>query len=507
MKILALVGLLMVACGKGDHRSAASVVNDKEQSIYLESEAALPECTDAIRDQLVYIADIKLFKVCGTDGWATVSIQGELGKDGKDALAGANGIDGKNGSDGINGINAATSLGMPVQEVLGTSLRAASNIKYEVNNSSLVTIFLPPNPAINDIIQVVGVGVGGWKILANTGQHLNLAQVLPLPWTEQGVDPNSRIFEVHFSVVVSSIDGIKVVAQTPAGTIYTSGDSGVTWTLRSNYNFGLFSALAASADGLKLVGALFGGAIYVSTDSGVNWTNAGGTPRNWNAIASSSDGVKLVATVFNGQIFTSGDSGFTWVARDINRGWKSITSSSDGVRLAATVNDNSSYYTSTDSGQTWIENTGYIFYNVASSANGIKLVATADGQRIYTSVDSGTTWTPRELRRNWQTVASSADGIKLAATTNDGLIYLSMDSGITWNKASNRALGTTVSMSGDGSKIVSLSGSVPINSFDVSKITTDRSIVGPRNSAIKLVYMGNDTFVASSDDGAELKVQ
>src|SRR5439155_7174268 len=79
-------------------------------------------------------------------------------------------------------------------------------------------------------------------------------------------------------------------------------------------------SVASSADGSKLV-AMSGGAysgngadggqIYTSTDSGVTWT-ARDSNRHWMSVASSADGNKLVAVESGGLIYTSTDSGATW---------------------------------------------------------------------------------------------------------------------------------------------------------------------------------------------------
>ena len=47
------------------------------------------------------------------------------------------------------------------------------------------------------------------------------------------------------------------------------------------------------------------GQIYTSTDSGGTWSPRD-TSRAWYAVASSADGSKLVAVVYGGQIYTSG---------------------------------------------------------------------------------------------------------------------------------------------------------------------------------------------------------
>jgi len=278
--------------------------------------------------------------------------------------------------------------------------------------------------------------------------------------------------------VASSADGVKLVAAVNGGQVYTSTDSGVTWTPRdSSRNW---QSVASSSNGVKLVavvghnnaGTDSGGRIYTSTDSGATWTPRESN-RGWLSVASSSDGVKLVAGVNGGQIYISTDSGLSWTARGIIHYWFSVISSSDAVKLVAVAN--SGYiYTSIDSGVTWtpsestgtgfwrsvaassdgvkliVGNSGYIFGStdsgvnwtpiknisgykyVASSSNGVKLVAAVNGGQIYTSADSGATWTARESNRQWQSVASSSDGVKLVAVVSGGQIYTSTDSGVTW---------------------------------------------------------------------------
>jgi hypothetical protein len=99
----------------------------------------------------------------------------------------------------------------------------------------------------------------------------------------------------------SSSDGSKLAAFVLGGQIYTSTDSGVTWTARDSNRS--WSSMASSADGSKLIACA--GQIYTSTDSGVTWTPRD-TDRSYYAVASSADGTKLVACVYGGRIYTSG---------------------------------------------------------------------------------------------------------------------------------------------------------------------------------------------------------
>ena len=105
--------------------------------------------------------------------------------------------------------------------------------------------------------------------------------------------------------VASSADGSKLVAVVSAGQIYTSTDSGVTWTPRDS-NRG-WHAVASSWDGVNLVAVASGGTtgkIYASTDSGLSWTPRESL-RSWMTVASSWDGRNLAAGVYGGQIYTS----------------------------------------------------------------------------------------------------------------------------------------------------------------------------------------------------------
>jgi len=73
--------------------------------------------------------------------------------------------------------------------------------------------------------------------------------------------------------------------------------------------------VASSADGAKLgrrSQRAVGGDIYTSKDSGATWTPIG-LAQGWKSVASSADGTKLVAAVLDGYIYTSGDSGATWI--------------------------------------------------------------------------------------------------------------------------------------------------------------------------------------------------
>jgi photosystem II stability/assembly factor-like uncharacterized protein len=94
-----------------------------------------------------------------------------------------------------------------------------------------------------------------------------------------------------------------LVAVVDGGYIYTSTDSGASWTQHGPSQSWI--SVASSADGKNLVAANDSeNAIYTSADAGLTWTQQG-TFQNWSSVASSADGTKLVAVVNGGYIYTS----------------------------------------------------------------------------------------------------------------------------------------------------------------------------------------------------------
>ncbi len=271
--------------------------------------------------------------------------------------------------------------------------------------------------------------------------------------------------------LASSADGMKLVAGNVvgnAGNVYTSADSGVTWSSPAGSPIGVWRALASSADGTRLVGAvtpvgtaLNNSLLYVSSDSGATWTPRG-PDGNWVAVTSSADGSKLAAAMQNygGSIYTSTDYGLTWTAVGPGPGypWTAITSSADGTKLAAT-NFTNGIWTSVDSGATWNHQPytpSASWTSIASSADGAMLAATMYNGYIWTSTDSGQNWTPRESVRYWRSIASSSDGTKLAAAATSGKIYTSTDAGINWTARESARDWRAIASSADGNKLAAV---------------------------------------------------
>ena len=124
-------------------------------------------------------------------------------------------------------------------------------------------------------------------------------------WTVQPFLPGIG----NWNAVASSADGSRLIAGA-SSRLYTSTNYGVNWTSNSVPDANWYS-VASSSDGSRLAAVTAIGGLYTSTDSGATWTLQTAVPTNasWQAVASSSDGRRLTAAVNGGGIYVS--SGFT----------------------------------------------------------------------------------------------------------------------------------------------------------------------------------------------------
>src|SRR5215831_2360260 len=88
-------------------------------------------------------------------------------------------------------------------------------------------------------------------------------------WVKTGAPSN------YWSAVTCSADGMIVLAATApvrAGPIYISTNSGANWSVTGAPILNWYS-VACSADGTKFIAAAYGNGIYTSGDTGVTWTS------------------------------------------------------------------------------------------------------------------------------------------------------------------------------------------------------------------------------------------
>ena len=219
----------------------------------------------------------------------------------------------------------------PVPVDLYESRQADPNTIYIARSDQEVVLTLPTELDVDAVVTIRGAGAGGWRIAQNEGQEMK-AQSLGVKvgdtWTLRGAARAGS-----WRGVASSTDGKRLVV-VAFDDIYTSTDSGLTWT-RRNTGIEDWFYVASSADGTKLVAAQRPGLIYVSVNSGETWAPAPNSPSAyWRAVASSEDGSKLVAAELGGPVYTS-VNGEAWKPAGPSASWWSVASSADGTRLAA----------------------------------------------------------------------------------------------------------------------------------------------------------------------------
>jgi photosystem II stability/assembly factor-like uncharacterized protein len=190
----------------------------------------------------------------------------------------------------------------------------------------------------------------GQNLVAVAGGSIYTSANAGGTWTSNSVPSG-----YPWTAVASSADGTQLVATagyfnsfyyTYFSYIYRSANSGVTWTKTSaTTTYEEFSAIASSADGSHLVAATSGslpnaGPLYTSSDSGATWTMgsvpAAGVAQVWRFVASSADGSRLIVMDTFGRTYVSGDAGASWALVNAPAlPWTALALSADGSTLVA----------------------------------------------------------------------------------------------------------------------------------------------------------------------------
>ena len=296
-------------------------------------------------------------------------------------------------------------------------------------------------------------------------------------WTTN-VEPQSFVGTLYGSWVctASSADGNTLMALTYNG-VWTSTNSGLSWSSNNVPGVSFFRSVALSADGQKAVAAdgnyNVKGGIYISTNSGTTWSQTTAPIEPWFSVASSADGTVLAAATMVSTlpvvpVYVSTNSGMTWqptVSLSTNINTTCIAASVDGSKLVVGGYDivyggNGLIFTSTNYGNTWTSNS-LGFYptqmaGVASSADGNRLAAIDD--YFLTSTNAGMTWYSNAVPSiSWLGIASSADGTRMAVA---GAYNASSGSIYTWQSTPAPQLNLTA-----GTTNVALSWMIPSTNF------------------------------------------
>ena len=285
-----------------------------------------------------------------------------------------------------------------------------------------------------------------------------------------------KIQKITFSIIIVSL----IVGFFPSDTFALVA----IWTDQTGgHSAGGLVSLAANVDGTKLIageGGTTAGKLWTSTNSGVTWTQRT-TPAltngNWQGAAISSDGTIMAAvdataeSGTTGRVWTSIDSGATFLKQTgVSLGVYdevAMTVNAGTITVVATANNSGDIWIgtctsscSTTGGWTWSDQTSpagihnKTWRGVAIDSTGTKIVAVINSGDIWTGTYSGSwSWTDQTVAgsRAWLGVTMSSDASKIAATVNGGDVWTAQAVGT--GSCSSSATGYCwTDQSGGGSK-------------------------------------------------------
>ena len=258
---------------------------------------------------------------------------------------------------------------------------------------------------------------------------------------------------LNWMSLASSADGSVLLANADnlPQSLFISTDAGLSWWGAANSTSGR-KHVAVSGDGHTLAAADEYGFISISLDGGSSWqtTRAPGMPVDWRAIAASHGG-ELLIVGGQGPTYTSSNLGVDWALTGVSQCWD-FASSDDGRGLFASCAPGEAWvlYTSVDSGLSWQPRQSLpgMAYGaaIASSASGSTLVASWSGPfevsgagALNVSTNGGATWATRftwpYTGRGGSFVAMSSDGCTIALACYSGFLYVTANCGLTWRAA------------------------------------------------------------------------
>ena len=344
----------------------------------------------------------------------------------------------------------------------------------------MATIDINPNPFIANSPGTLSYSNPDIIPVNNNNYQLINVLGIPVSNTYLGQTSSKTVGNISgsWTSICSSSDGVNLAACINGGGIYTSPDSGVTWTITSapSPSPSCWSSICSDSTGQYLAATARNdstntGNIYTSSNSGLNWTLTLAPSAYYVQICSDSTGQQLAACASNqgfymgyisinrgltwapfngppggpwlsicsdstGQYLTAGYNAGIWTSQDlvwsdknIVLNWKSICSSSSGQYLAACIGGGG-IYTSSDYGDIWVQKTSGLpssaaWTSICSNSTGQNLAACIYGGGIYYSLNYGATWTISSAPTgNWSSICSNSTSSVVAACVDGGHIYV-----------------------------------------------------------------------------------
>jgi hypothetical protein len=98
-------------------------------------------------------------------------------------------------------------------EVTGTTLAIVAGNAYGLNNASLVTATLPATAAIGTVIEITGIGAGGWRIAQNASQVIHFGNLDTTTGNTGRIDSTHRRDAIRMFCVVANTEWNVVSSQ------------------------------------------------------------------------------------------------------------------------------------------------------------------------------------------------------------------------------------------------------------------------------------------------------
>lgn len=303
-----------------------------------------------------------------------------------------------------------------------------------------------------------------------------------------------------------------------AGDVYVSTDYGVSWSKSLNLDYGDLS-VGVSPNGQYMVAAGWvgsnqqtfmrtGGYLYTSNDSGATWTQqTGAGVKLWSKVKISDDGTKIFALTnsqydysFVGAAYYSTNSGASFTLSKTfpnsmgTMEWSDFDMSSDGSKIFM-VGTNEYLWTNIASGAaaSWVSQTSTPSggsYWVATNTTGSKVWITGSyGVKVNTTSSAYNAWTNLSALTFINGFQVSDDGkYLLGAATND--LRYSINSGTNWYTANFNSSFTGMNLSWKGFSLA-LSGDGQYSAADIGYEILYQSRQGANKMSAPSAVAGN----------------
>jgi photosystem II stability/assembly factor-like uncharacterized protein len=314
----------------------------------------------------------------------------------------------------------------------------------------------------------VKVSSDGQKMVALSGAgHIWISTNAGTNWTQQSTSGGPGGSYAWYNAGVSSdLSTIVCLVWTSTGgnniySLWKTTNLGTTWTTFDVMpGGGYIRNMAASYDLKYVIMAVNGDYVYTSTNSGTTYTRQTSMGiGNWGSVATSQDGTVLAAVNINSSIWVSTNSGGTW--QQTAGGQIFICCVSSTGQPMYYIFNSGQIYKSTDRGSTWttMSNSPFVYWQSLSiSSNGNILLGGSRGSSIYFSTDAGNTWktvtgvtTGSRVRSTYM----SSSGVYMIVGSDSGT-WLSTNTGSTWKQLTNMP-GTRSAISDNGQVIINVS--------------------------------------------------